>query len=66
MTAAEIARKSHFTSFTWDDPLRLDAQLTEDERAIRDMHSYELPAIYAVAFEHISQAYGDWIEASIA
>ena len=27
---------SRFTNFAWDDPLRLDAQLTEDERAIRD------------------------------
>jgi glutaryl-CoA dehydrogenase len=27
---------SHFTPFTWEDPLRLDGQLTEDERAIRD------------------------------
>ncbi len=27
---------SRFTHFAWDDPLRLDAQLTEDERAIRD------------------------------
>ena len=26
----------HFTSFAWDDPLRLDAALTDDERAIRD------------------------------
>ncbi len=30
------ARPSHFTPFAWDDPLRLDRQLTEDERAIRD------------------------------
>jgi|SRR5689334_4512541 periplasmic divalent cation tolerance protein len=43
-----------------------EAHYSAVERAIRDMHSYELPAIYAVAFEHISQAYGDWIEASIA
>ncbi len=28
--------KSHFTPFAWDDPLRLDTQLSEDERAIRD------------------------------
>ena len=27
---------SHFTPFAWEDPLRLDGQLTEDERAIRD------------------------------
>ena len=33
MTAPHASR---FTNFAWDDPLRLDAQLTEDERAIRD------------------------------
>ena len=27
---------SRFTAFAWDDPLRLDSLLTEDERAIRD------------------------------
>jgi len=27
---------SHFTPFQWDDPLRLDTLLSEDERAIRD------------------------------
>ena len=27
--------------FQWDDPLQLDAQLSEDERAVRDAaHSY--------------------------
>jgi hypothetical protein len=35
------AKKSRFTPFKWDDVLRLDEQLTEDERAIRDAaHSY--------------------------
>ena len=34
---AEAARsRSPFTQFQWDDALRLDSQLTEDERAIRD------------------------------
>jgi periplasmic divalent cation tolerance protein len=32
------------------------------ESAIRDLHSYELPAIHAVPFEHISVAYRAWIE----
>ena len=27
---------SPFTPFQWDDALRLDSDLTEDERAIRD------------------------------
>ena len=30
------ASKNHFTQFIWDDALKLDDQLTEDERAIRD------------------------------
>jgi len=30
------AQKSHFTPFKWDDALRLDSRLSEDERAIRD------------------------------
>jgi glutaryl-CoA dehydrogenase len=33
--------KGKFTRFQWDDALRFDAQLTEDERAIRDAaHDY--------------------------
>ena len=32
------------------------------ERAIRELHSYELPAIYAFAFEHVEPAYAAWIE----
>jgi glutaryl-CoA dehydrogenase len=33
--------KGNFSSFAWDDALRLDDQLTEDERAIRDAaHDY--------------------------
>jgi glutaryl-CoA dehydrogenase len=40
-TASAVAKKSRFTPFKWDDVLRLDEQLTEDERAIRDAaHSY--------------------------
>ena len=34
-------KKSPFSTFQWDDALRLDDQLTEDERAIRDAaHAY--------------------------
>jgi glutaryl-CoA dehydrogenase len=36
MTDAPVGHRSHFTSFNWDDALRLDEQLTEEERAIRD------------------------------
>ena len=35
------AKKSALAPFQWDDALRLDGQLSEDERAIRDMaHQY--------------------------
>ena len=34
------------------------------ERAIRGLHSYELPAIHAFAFERISAPYAEWIEGS--
>jgi glutaryl-CoA dehydrogenase len=36
MNDAPAARKSHFSPFQWDDALRFEAQLSEDERAIRD------------------------------
>ena len=36
------------------------------ERAIRDLHSYELPAIHAFAFERISAPYAAWIEENAA
>lgn len=32
------------------------------ERAIRELHSYELPAIHAFAFEHVYGPYAEWIE----
>ena len=32
------------------------------ELAIRELHSYELPAIHAVAFEHVYEPYAAWIE----
>ncbi|MEJ8858279.1 divalent-cation tolerance protein CutA [Variovorax robiniae] len=32
------------------------------ESAIRQLHSYELPAIHAIAFEHIHAPYERWIE----
>jgi glutaryl-CoA dehydrogenase len=36
-----VRLKGKFTRFDWEDSLRLDAQLTEDERAIRDAaHHY--------------------------
>ena len=35
------------------------------ESAIRGLHSYELPAIHAFAFEHVYPAYGEWIEENV-
>ena len=41
MNDAPSRPKSQFTPFQWDDALRLDGQLSEDERAIRDAaHDY--------------------------
>jgi len=39
-----------------------EARLAEVEAAIRELHDYELPAIHAVALEHVDPAYGRWIE----
>ena len=33
----------------------------EIERTIRELHSYELPAIHALAFDAIHAPYGQWI-----
>jgi periplasmic divalent cation tolerance protein len=38
-----------------------DQRYAEVESAIRELHSYELPAIHAFAFEHVFQAYAAWI-----
>lgn len=35
------------------------------EAAIRELHSYELPAIYALAVEHTYAPYAAWIESSV-
>ncbi|MEJ8851819.1 divalent-cation tolerance protein CutA [Variovorax rhizosphaerae] len=32
------------------------------ESAIRELHSYDLPAIHAIAFEHIHAPYAQWVE----
>ena len=36
------------------------------EDAIRELHSYELPAIHAFAFENVYAPYAEWIESSSA
>jgi periplasmic divalent cation tolerance protein len=40
-----------------------DAQYDAVEAAIRELHSYELPAIYSMPFEHAYGPYAQWIEA---
>ena len=36
------------------------------EQAIRELHSYELPAIHALVFEAVYAPYGEWIAQSCA
>ncbi len=43
-----------------------EARYAAVESAIRDMHSYELPAIHAFSFAHVLPAYGEWIETNVA
>lgn len=40
----------------------LEARYAQLEAAIQAQHSYALPAIHAFALEHVSAAYGEWIE----
>ena len=38
-----------------------DERYEQVESTIRDLHSYELPAIHAFALEHVFPAYAAWI-----
>ena len=40
------------------------AAYEEAERAIRELHSYELPAIHAIAVERAHEPYADWVAAN--
>ena len=44
----------------------LDDHYPAVERAIRELHAYELPAIHAFAFEQVAPAYAAWIEENVA
>ena len=33
------------------------------EQAVRELHSYELPAIHSIAFDQIYAPYAEWIDA---
>jgi periplasmic divalent cation tolerance protein len=71
---AACAQISEIESFyAWEGEIRNDAEYrivfkTTDERyddverAIVDLHSYELPAIHAVAVERIYAPYAQWVE----
>lgn len=76
LVEAGLAACAHITRiesiYTWKDKLEhgkeyrvlfktVDERYAAVESAIRDMHPYELPAIHAVAFEHVLPAYGEWI-----
>ena len=51
-TKVEAGRKGKFIPFQWDDALRLDDQLSEDERAIRDAaHAYCQEKLFPRALE---------------
>lgn len=43
-----------------------EARYDAVERAIRELHSYSLPAIHAFPFAHVSADYAEWIETSVA
>ena len=43
-------------------PFALEISYIAVEEAIRSLHSYDLPAIHAFAFEHVYRPYGEWIE----
>lgn len=58
--------------YRWQDAVQQEPEFrilfkTTDERyalvesAIRELHSYELPAIHAFAFAHVDEAYAAWI-----
>jgi periplasmic divalent cation tolerance protein len=59
--------------YTWDGAVQHDAefrilfkvkasQYDAVEKMIVDMHSYELPAIYALEFARVYQPFGNWID----
>jgi periplasmic divalent cation tolerance protein len=43
-----------------------DERYAEVERAIRELHSYELPAIHSFAFAHVFPAYAAWITENVS
>jgi periplasmic divalent cation tolerance protein len=71
VACAQISEIESF--YTWNGEVQNDqehrilfktteAQYAEVELAIRELHSYELPAIHAMAIEHAYEPYAAWIE----
>jgi len=61
--------------YVWEDAVRHDGEFRvlfkvaasaydEVERAIRALHSYELPAIHAIPVERAHTPYADWVVAN--
>ena len=61
--------------YTWDGATQngtefrlliktLDDRFRDVEAAILELHSYELPAIYAFAMEHAYEPYSEWVAAN--
>lgn len=75
---AACAQISEIESFyTWNDAVQHDKEFrvlfktTSElyqviESAIKELHSYELPAIHAYPFEHVYAPYAAWIETNSA
>ena len=74
---AACAQISEIESFyTWDGAVRNEQEFRvlfkttgelygAVETAIRELHPYEVPAIYAISLKHIHAPYAQWIESSI-
>ena len=71
---AQISEIESF--YTWDKEAQNDQEFrimfktTKDkykdvEKAILKIHSYDLPAIYAVDVDELYKPYGDWVNESI-
>ena len=71
---AQISKIESF--YTWENDVQNDQEFrimfktTKDkykdmERAILKIHSYDLPAIYAVNVDELHKPYGDWINKSL-
>jgi len=61
--------------YVWEDAVRRDAEFRvlfkvaasayeEAERAVRALHSYDLPAIHAIPVERAYAPYADWVIAN--